>query len=175
MRSMEGFFDAAWYRTRYPDVVAAGHDPLRHFIRNGLAEQRDPNPFFDSAWYTEKYPDVSVGGMHPLLHYLQAGAAELRNPHPNFDAVWYAGQHPEAAANPLLYHVKTGRALGFPTEKPIDIRDYLPSERPPPPLPRKVVVDVVIPVYRGLEETRTLHRLRPRRPIQAARAHHRRR
>jgi GT2 family glycosyltransferase/glycosyltransferase involved in cell wall biosynthesis len=155
MRSMEGFVDADWYRTRYPDVVAGAHDPLRHFIRNGLAEQRDPNPFFDGAWYVEKYQDVSVGGMHPLVHYLQAGAVELRNPHPNFDAVWYAGQHPEAAANPLLYHVKIGRALGFPTEKPIDICDYLPSERPPPPMPRKIVVDVVIPVYRGLEETRS--------------------
>ena len=94
-------------------------------------------------------------GMHPLLHYLQAGAAELRNPHPRFDAAWYVGQHPEAASNPFLYHVKTGRALGFSTEKPIEIGDYLPSARAAPPLPRKPVVDVVIPVYRGLEETRT--------------------
>jgi GT2 family glycosyltransferase len=153
-RLMEGFVDAAWYRTRYPDVVADGHESLRHFIRYGLPEKRDPNPFFDSAWYTEHYPDVSAGGMHPLLHYLQAGSWELRNPHPNFDAAWYAGQHPEAVANPLLYHVKTGRALGFPTEKPVDIRDYLPSGLAPPPLPRRAVVDVIIPVYRGLEETR---------------------
>jgi GT2 family glycosyltransferase/glycosyltransferase involved in cell wall biosynthesis len=154
MQSMERFFDAAWYRTRYPDVIEAGHEPLRHFIRYGLAERRDPNPFFDSAWYTEHYPDVSAGGMHPLLHYLQAGSWELRNPHPNFDAAWYAGQHPAAAANPLLYHVATGHALGFPTEKPVDIWDYLPSVHAPAPLPRNVVVDVVIPVYRGLEETR---------------------
>jgi GT2 family glycosyltransferase/glycosyltransferase involved in cell wall biosynthesis len=154
MSAMKGFFDAAWYQARYPDVVAAGHDPLRHFIRNGLAERRDPNTFFDSIWYTEHYPDVSAGGMHPLLHYLQAGCWELRNPHPNFDAAWYAGQHPEAAANPLLFHVEIGRARGFPTERPVDIRDYLPSERPPPPMPHKVIVDVVIPVYRGLEETR---------------------
>ncbi|WP_158930399.1 glycosyltransferase [Acidisphaera sp. S103] len=153
-QSMEQFFDATWYRTRYPDVIAAGHEPLRHFIRYGLAEQRDPNPFFDSAWYTEHYPDVSAGGMHPLLHYMQAGSWELRNPHPNFDAAWYAGQHPQAAANPLLYHVATGKSLGFPTEKPVDIRDYLPSGHKPAPLPRNVVVDVVIPVYRGLAETR---------------------
>src|SRR5580698_4826751 len=140
MLAMERFFDAEWYRTRYPDAVATGHAPLRHFIRYGLAEQRDPNPFFDSAWYTEHYADVSAGSMHPLLHYLQAGAVELRNPHPHFDAAWYAGQHPEAAANPLLYHVTTGRALCFPTEKPVDIRDYLLSERRPAPLPRKLIV-----------------------------------
>jgi GT2 family glycosyltransferase/glycosyltransferase involved in cell wall biosynthesis len=154
MSAMKGFFDAAWYRARYPDVIAAGHDPLRHFIRNGLAERRDPNPFFDSIWYTEHYPDVSAGGMHPLIHYLQAGCWELRNPHPNFDAAWYAGQHPAAADNPLLYHVEIGRIRGFPTERPVDIRDYLPSGRQSPPLPRKVTVDVIIPVYRGLEETR---------------------
>jgi GT2 family glycosyltransferase/glycosyltransferase involved in cell wall biosynthesis len=154
MRAIQGFFDAAWYQARYPDVAAVGMDPLRHFIRNGLAERRDPNPFFDGAWYTEHYPDVGVTGQHPLLHYLQNGARELRNPHPNFDAAWYAAQHPEATGNPLLYHVTTGRALGYPTEKSIDIRECLPSDRQTLPLPSRVVVDVVIPVYRGLEETR---------------------
>jgi GT2 family glycosyltransferase/glycosyltransferase involved in cell wall biosynthesis len=151
--SMEGFIDAAWYRARYPDVPA-DLDPPRHFIRHGIGERRDPNPFFNGAWYTAHYPDVSASGMHPLLHYLQAGAAELRNPHPDFDAAWYAGQYPEAAANPLLYHLRTGRARGYRTEKTIDIADYLPSQRPPPRPRSKIVADVVIPVYKGLDETR---------------------
>jgi GT2 family glycosyltransferase/glycosyltransferase involved in cell wall biosynthesis len=154
MRSMAGFLDPEWYQARYPDVVAADLDPRLHFIRHGIAERRDPNRFFDGAWYSEHYPDVSVSGLHPLLHYLQTGAAELRNPHPAFDAVYYADQHPEAAANPLLYHIRTGLARGYPTEPRIDIRDYLPSQLEALPVPRKVVVDVVIPVYRGLIETR---------------------
>jgi GT2 family glycosyltransferase/glycosyltransferase involved in cell wall biosynthesis len=154
LRSMEDFFDPAWYRARYPDVAAAGLDPLRHFIRNGVAERRDPNPFFDSGWYNEHYEDVGTKGQHPLLHYLQVGARELRNPHPTFDAVWYAGQHPDAAANPMLYHMRTGRALGYPTEQALDIAEYLPSQQTLPRLPSKIVVDVVIPVYKGLEETR---------------------
>ena len=49
-RSMQGFFDPDWYVTKYPDVVAAGLDPLRHFIQFGVAERRDPNAFFSSAW-----------------------------------------------------------------------------------------------------------------------------
>ncbi len=155
MRAMAGFFDAAWYRRRYPDIVAGGHDPLRHFIRNGLAEQRDPNPFFDSAWYARHYPDAATAGAHPLLHYLQTGAALLHNPHPGFDAAWYAAEHPGAAANPLLYHVKTGQALGYTTEKSLDIRNYMPSDQPKRAMPPRAIVDVVIPVYRGLEETRT--------------------
>jgi GT2 family glycosyltransferase/glycosyltransferase involved in cell wall biosynthesis len=150
--SMEGFFDAAWYQQRYPDIASANLEPIAHFIRFGAGERRDPNPFFDSNWYLEHNPDVSASGIHPLLHYLRSGAAELRNPHPNFDAVWYASQHPEAAANPLLYHTKTGRAKGHLTEKPFDIGDYLPSRLDPPPR-LVVVVDVVIPVYRGLTET----------------------
>ena len=153
-QKMEGFFDADWYLKRYPDVLDGDLPPISHFIRRGLGEQRDPNPFFDSNWYIQHYPDVSVGGIHPLLHYLQSGAAELRNPHPNFDAVWYADQHPEAAGNPLLYHVRIGRGLGYPTEKRIHIEDYLPSNRPAPIPPPRIIVDVVIPVYRGLTETR---------------------
>ena len=154
MQTMAGFFDSDWYRTRYPDILVGGLQPYQHFIRFGIAERRDPNRFFDSIWYTGNNPDVSAGGQHPLVHYLQTGAAALRNPHPNFDAAWYAEQHPYAADNPLLYHIRTGWALGFPTEKQIDIQEYLPSERPARALPRRVVVDVVIPVYRGLEETR---------------------
>jgi GT2 family glycosyltransferase/glycosyltransferase involved in cell wall biosynthesis len=153
-RTMDGFFDADWYLQRYPDVLAGDLSPISHFIRHGLGECRDPNPFFDSAWYFEHYPDVSVGGMHPLLHYLGSGAAELRNPHPNFDAVWYADQHPEAISNPLLYHVRIGRALGYPTARRIHIEDYLPSNHPGPVPPARIIVDVVIPVYRGLAETR---------------------
>jgi hypothetical protein len=153
-QAMEGFFDADWYLQRNPDILASDLSPITHFIRHGLGEWRDPNPFFDSNWYVEHYPDVSAGGIHPLLHYLQAGAAELRNPHPNFDAVWYADQHPEAAGNPLLYHVRIGQAHGYPTARPIRIEDYLPSSCPAPLPPARIIVDVVIPVHRGLTETR---------------------
>jgi GT2 family glycosyltransferase/glycosyltransferase involved in cell wall biosynthesis len=154
MASMDGFFDADWYQQRYPDIASANLEPIAHFIRFGAGERRDPNPFFDSHWYLEHNPDVSASGIHPLLHYLHSGAAELRNPHPNFDAVWYASQHPDAANNPLLYHTKTGQEKGYRTEKPFDIADYLPSQLIPPSLPARLTVDVVIPVYRGLAETK---------------------
>ncbi len=154
MRSMAGFFDADWYRARNPDISASGLDPLQHFIRHGAEERRDPNRFFDSAWYDEHYPDVAASGLHPLLHYLAAGAAELRNPHPRFDAVHYVDQHPEAAPNPLLYHLREGEARGYVTERIVEIGGYLPSEEPALPLPHRVFADIVIPVYRGLEETR---------------------
>ncbi len=38
-----GIFDAEWYARAYPDVAAAGIDPLRHFVQHGAAEGRAPN------------------------------------------------------------------------------------------------------------------------------------
>ena len=77
------FFDAGWYLARYPDVAAAGLDPLTHFLRFGVAEGRDPGPLFDFKWYLAKNPDVAAAGMVPLVHYFQIGAAEGRDPNPS--------------------------------------------------------------------------------------------
>lgn len=151
---LSGFFDAEWYRSRYPEVASTGLDPMTHFLTWGAAEGRDPNRWFDSRWYLERYADLAGAATLPLLHYMVTGAAELRNPHPRFDAVWYADQHPEAAANPLLHHLLFGEARGWLTERPIDIADYLPSTTGPLPCPAEVRVDVIVPVYRGVAETR---------------------
>ena len=151
---LSGFFDAVWYSSRYGDVSTSPMDPLAHFIRFGVGEMRDPNRFFDSIWYLEHYPDVQASGVHPLLHYLSSGAVELRNPHPRFDAVFYADEHPEAAKNPLMFHIRHGMMRGYLTEKPIAIADYLASEKPGLAVPADGVADIVIPVYRGLAETR---------------------
>ncbi len=35
-----GFFDANAYLARYPDVLATGLDPLRHYVRHGMMEDR---------------------------------------------------------------------------------------------------------------------------------------
>ena len=65
------FFDAGWYSARYPDVAAAGLDPLTHFLRFGIAEGRDPGPLFDAKWYLANNPDVAAAGIIPLVHYFQ--------------------------------------------------------------------------------------------------------
>jgi GT2 family glycosyltransferase/glycosyltransferase involved in cell wall biosynthesis len=152
--SLDGFFDAAWYQGRYPDTVGSGMEPIVHFIRHGIAEKRDPNPFFNSSWYQEHNPDVGGSGIHPLVHYLISGAAELRSPHPDFDAAWYVEQHPQAVPNPLIYHLKIGLKQGFKTERPFELAAYLPAKGKPPLPPDRLIVDVVIPAYRGLDETK---------------------
>jgi hypothetical protein len=147
-------FDDEWYLERYQDVRAACSDPMQHYIQFGINEGRDPNAFFEGGWYREHYPDVGKAQLDPLLHYLQVGASQLRNPSPRFDAAWYAEQHPEAAGNPLIYHLTFGRHRGWLTEPPVAVGNFLPSRDPLPACPPGVVVDVVIPVYRGREETR---------------------
>ncbi len=77
-----GLFDADWYLRQYPDVAQAGVDPLKHYIRRGGYERRNPNPEFDSEWYLTRYPDVAQAGLNPLVHYLEFGAAENRLPLP---------------------------------------------------------------------------------------------
>lgn len=72
-------FDAQWYAERYPDVAAAGLDPLDHFISHGGAEGRNPSDRFDSRWYLRRNPDVARSGMNPLLHYLEHGRDEGRS------------------------------------------------------------------------------------------------
>jgi GT2 family glycosyltransferase len=152
-RLLGTLFDADWYLTRHPDIAGSDTHPMVHFVRHGATEWRDPNAWFDTAWYVKHYPDALDNGSAPLLHYILVGAAESRNPHPRFDAAWYVEQHPEAADNPLLYHLTHGVARGYPTERPDNIADYLPSERLALLAP-DVRADIVIPVYRGLAETR---------------------
>lgn len=147
-------FDPEYYLERYPDVRASGMDPLHHYVDFGANEGRDPNRYFDGAWYRQHHPEVVSSQLDPLLHYLKFGASQLRNPHPRFDAAWYAAQHPEAAGNPLVFHMLFGRPRGWATEPPLNMDDFLFSAEPPPNCPRGLVVDVIIPVFRGLEETR---------------------
>src|SRR5947209_3162421 len=73
-------FDHRWYLSQYPDVRAAGIDPLTHYLISGGFEGRDPNPLFDSDWYLAQNPEVAAAGINPLTHYLHQGAAMGRPP-----------------------------------------------------------------------------------------------
>lgn len=49
-----GLFDEAWYLQRYPDVAAAGMDPVEHYCRHGAAEGRNPSGLFDTVYYARQ-------------------------------------------------------------------------------------------------------------------------
>ena len=71
-------FDPVFYLLNNPDVRVADVDPLRHFLRHGWKELRDPSASFSVAFYLETYSDVREAGVNPLVHYLRSGQAEGR-------------------------------------------------------------------------------------------------
>ncbi|WP_160329367.1 DUF4214 domain-containing protein [Methylobacterium sp. GXS13] len=73
-----GLFDSAWYLKHNPDVAAAGHDPMMHFLKDGSYEGRSPGPDFDAIAYLTLYPDVVREGVEPWLHFAMHGRVEGR-------------------------------------------------------------------------------------------------
>ncbi|WP_133131511.1 methyltransferase [Legionella sainthelensi] len=63
------FFDENWYLDHYPDVKAAGLDPVIHYVKYGAAEKRDPGPNFSTAFYIEENPEVERMRINPLVHF----------------------------------------------------------------------------------------------------------
>lgn len=82
-----GLFDAPWYRHKYPDVVEADLDPVRHFVEFGWKEDRWPNPWFDPEWY--RAANGLKPHQDPLSHYENTGEPAGLRPSPNFDPAWY--------------------------------------------------------------------------------------
>jgi len=66
-------FDAEWYLQSYPDVKAAGIDPLLHYCTCGHLEFRNPSDQFDACAYLMRFPEVLHSGLNPLYHYLRYG------------------------------------------------------------------------------------------------------
>lgn len=170
-----GLFDPVYYLRRYPDVGAAGIDPLTHYLDHGAKAGRDPNPVFQTQWYVARYPDVTKLGENPLLHYLLHGSKEGRMPGPDFDPLWYLSANPDVAAmgmDPLAHFLTLGRAEGRAGTPLVHAEDltFLKAARrhtlelarfAPSPI-RRIGLDllpmdevaVVLPVHSGLEETR---------------------
>jgi hypothetical protein len=72
------YLDQDFYLTNYPDIAAAGADPIRHYLDNGWRENRDPALSFSTRFYVENNPDVVAAGVNPFFHYLTAGKSEGR-------------------------------------------------------------------------------------------------
>ncbi len=148
-------FDPEWYLAQNPEVRAKGKDPYAHYVRIGARRGLDPHPWFDTDWYLLQYPDVAAAGVNPLVHYITWGMRQNRMPHPNFDPDYYVALHPEAAPDPLAHFLAHGLGKGWRTRAGGNIADYLPVKTiPESALPRALEVAIVVPVYRGLEETR---------------------
>jgi O-antigen biosynthesis protein len=128
-----GLFDAEFYVEQYPDVAewATGdQDPLAHYIRHGGVEGRNPGPDFDAQFYLATNADVRNARLNPLVHYLEYGEAEGRLIRQvTMPPRAPRPEAPGSAAWDELVDALGERTAGAPA------------------------IDIVIPVYRGFDET----------------------
>lgn len=115
---LDEIFDAAWYLTRYRDVSGSGVDPLKHFLRQGESQGRDPSPTFSTQYYRTVYMHGEPRDASPTLHYLQIGRALGYSTYPEssiFDAAWYLDKYRDVAAagvDPLEHYLFNGESEG---------------------------------------------------------------
>jgi glycosyltransferase involved in cell wall biosynthesis len=141
-----GLFDSDWYLQQNPDVAKAAVNPLRHYLRRGALEGRDPNRYFDSDWYLLENPDVARAGVNPLVHYLRRGAFQGRDPNGYFDSDRYLAENPEVAktgVNPLLHYLRSSQVS---ITENLDC-DYLKNEGKNTPHIQRPLVSIIIPCH----------------------------
>ena len=134
-----GLFDGEAYLARYPEVAAAGMDPLTHFLGHGLVEGRAGLPvvrpgvpapglvaeilacgLFDPAWYCARHGLGEMAPADAVVDYLRESTFDpLRDPGPLFSGAWYILRHDDLRGIHPLEHVlrfglREGRALFDP-------------------------------------------------------------
>jgi len=122
-----GLFDPAFYLARYPDVASAGEDPTTHYLRHGGKEGRQPSAAFDAEFYLGANADVRKSKVNPLVHYISHGQREGR-------PIRSTTVAPPPVAPPAVQWKELAGQL-----------DSSPKTAP--------VLDIIVPVYRGFDET----------------------
>jgi O-antigen biosynthesis protein len=167
-------FDPRHYTGQLEGRRHPGINRLLHFALVGQFQGLTPCAWFDGAYYAEANQDVQASQRNPLLHFLNWGWHEHRRPHPTFEPTVGARQ------NLLQRLARSGRAKhadplvnylleGLPADAPqadrvqlpwvppthLDGKDYLDPApwRALPPRPSAPRLDVVVPVYAGVQES----------------------
>jgi hypothetical protein len=142
----EGGVDQAWYVATYPDVAAAGMDPVVHYLQFGCREGRDPRRYFSTRRYLADHEDVARSARNPFIHYLRAknsthpGAAEstplsdvvLARRKGGVDQQWYLETYPDIAAagmDPVHHYLQFGWREGRDPRRNFSTRGYLAVNR----------------------------------------------
>lgn len=157
-----GLFDRQWYKRAYGDVAASNQEPVVHYLLFGAFEGRKPNRVFDSSYYLTENSDVRLSGINPLLHYIRWGEREMRRPSPDFDPASYLEAHPSLKGSdiPFLKHFLDHGSLDTPVTPPYrpvapdwSAFEALVASRGKDPDQIQALVDVIVPVYRGYDDT----------------------
>lgn len=113
---VSGIFDRDYYLSAYPDIAAAGVDPLAHYMGTGFLEQRRPNAHFDPVFYVKQLGLDLTERINPLLHYIAVGeSARLATSH-TFHPSAYLRRYPQLAdfvERPLYHFLRVGEPMGL--------------------------------------------------------------
>ena len=135
------FFDADWYVTRNAAAVR-GHDPLLHFLGDGLAAWRDPHPLIDLRHIASR--DAGLLGLPPRAEALaEVLDFDLSDPSPYFDLAHYAAQIAGHAQGLLRHYLATGLAAGLSPNAYLDPRWYSRAYADAPSEPYEAVRDFI--------------------------------
>lgn len=149
-RLISPYFDREYYLKEYPDIPSCGIDPFDHFCLYGVTEGRSPCEYYSYKFYTNQNKDIPHDPLSALVHFVSHGDSEMRDSSVIFSSTWYYSYYPDVKLSqlpPLKHFLLKGKAEGNECCRRLSIEDYLPlktSLKKP---------TVIIPIYRGLEET----------------------
>jgi 4-hydroxybenzoate polyprenyltransferase len=137
--------DQAWYLATYPDVAAAGVDPVRHYLQIGWREGRDPRPDFSTRGYLAAHKEVARARQNPFIHYLRHHSGtespsdaslgksdeKLAHGERGLDQAWYLATYPDVAAaglDPVGHALEIGWREGRDPRPDFSTRGYLAAD-----------------------------------------------
>ena len=171
-------FDTRHYDTRFRK--RHGVNRLLHYGLVARFQGVSPTPWFDADYYLQSNPDVSASKLDALVHFQRWGWREGRSPMPGLDMRQLLSVQPElrvAKGSPLALFADgrlgeamrmhqlmgpTPRHSALKARRPVVATDAIPGDLLEPmhwaavqpraydEAPR---VDIVIPVYAGVQET----------------------
>lgn len=124
--AVEDIFDVDYYIKSNTDVRRAAIPALAHYVIWGWREDRGPSKFFDPKFYKRKYRRRLPSTMPAIVHYWKVGRTLGLLGNPVGSNFWYTPAAPDAAS----------WATVSPAKKDASTRAV-----------------VIMPVYKGLEET----------------------
>ncbi len=71
-----GLFDVEYYLAQNEDVRKAKIDPIKHYLKFGWKQGRNPSAKFNNNEYLDKRPDVKANAICPLVHFIKFGKNE---------------------------------------------------------------------------------------------------
>ena len=119
-------FDSKYYLNTYKDIQKAGIDPLKHFIKVGVKEGKNPNAQFDTKFYLNTYPEVAKSKMNPLVHYILYGKNDNRD-----IFLMKKNNKSDEILNIIYNYLKKNNIemLDFKNTKDLEVRNYLKDSK----------------------------------------------